>query len=187
MLANTNYADTGAIGSAVRMDPTQDVYSDDPKYDNFGGYFQWVKTGADLNDPTWPYTAERNAVANPVAQLYTASDKAKSKSLVGNIEIDYKVHGLEDLRIHMNFGGDFSTGKQTYYASPSSFGSNTYYGRYGYEQIDKYNLSYNAYAQYMKDFNEKHHLISWRVMSGNISIMKVITITMDYIRKQINL
>lgn len=163
MLANTNYADTGAIGSAVRMDPTQDVYSDDPKYDNFGGYFQWVKTGADLNDPTWPYTAERNAVANPVAQLYTASDKAKSKSLVGNIEIDYKVHGLEDLRIHMNFGGDFSTGKQTYYASPSSFGSNTYYGRYGYEQIDKYNLSYNAYAQYMKDFNEKHH---FDIMAG---------------------
>lgn len=32
-----------------------------------------------------------------------------------------------------------------------------YYGRYGFEKIDKYNLSLNAYAQYFKDFNENHH------------------------------
>ncbi len=157
MIAKTRYANTGAISAAVRMDPTQDVFSDDPKFSNFGGYFQWVKNGSELNDPNWAYTSERNAVGNPVSLLNMQDERAKSKSFVGNVEVDYKVHGLEDLRIHMNFGGDFSTGKQTLNTSPSSFGSDTYYGRYGYEEIDKYNLSYNAYIQYYKDFNDKHH------------------------------
>ena len=162
MVANTDYANTGAIGAAVRMDPTQNVYADDPtdpRYANFGGYFQWSKQNdySGINDPTWPWIAERNAVGNPVSLLNMQDESAKSKSLVGNVEIDYKVHGLEDLRIHMNFGGDFSTGKQTLNVSPNSYGDNTYYGRYGYEEIDKYNLSYNAYIQYMKDFNDKHH------------------------------
>ena len=168
MIANTDYANTGAISAAVRMDPTQNVFADDrndPRYANFGGYFQWSKENdySGINDPTWPWIAERNAVGNPVSLLNMQDESANSKSLVGNIEIDYKVHGLEDLRVHMNFGGDFSTGKQTLNVSPSSYGDNTYYGRYGYEKVDKYNLQYNAYVQYMKDFNEKHH---FDIMAG---------------------
>jgi iron complex outermembrane receptor protein len=157
MVANTRYANTGAISAATRMDPTQSIYSTDSKYNNFGGYFQWLKDGGDLNDPTWAYTSERNAVRNPVAMLDQYNDKAKSKSLIGNVELDYKVHGFDDLRIHMNFGGDFSTGKQTTWESPNASGSNAYYGWDGWNKEDKYNLSYNAYAQYYKDFNKAHH------------------------------
>jgi iron complex outermembrane receptor protein len=82
MVANTRYANTGAISAATRMDPTQSIYSTDSKYNNFGGYFQWLKDGGDLNDPTWAYTSERNAVRNPVAMLEQYNDKAKSKSLI---------------------------------------------------------------------------------------------------------
>ena len=84
-------------------------------------------------------------------------ERAKSKSFVGNIEADYKVHGFEDLRLHVNAGADYSTGKQTLWESPAIGNENVYYGRYGFEKIDKYNLSFNAYAQYFKDFNENHH------------------------------
>ncbi len=157
MLANTRYANTGAISAATRMDPTQPIYSADEKFQNFGGYFQWLKDGKDLNDPTWPYITERNAVRNPVAMLEQFNDKAKSKSAIGNIELDYKIHGLEDLRLHMNFGADLSTGKQTTWESPNASGDNAYYGWDGWNKEDKYNLSYNVYGQYYKDFNENHH------------------------------
>lgn len=129
----------------------------DDKFNNFGNYFQWVKDGSELSDPTWPYVFERNAVTNPVALLDLRDDRAKSKSFVGNIEADYKVHGFEDLRLHVNAGADYSTGKQTLWESPAIGNENVYYGRYGFEKIDKYNLSLNAYAQYFKDFNENHH------------------------------
>lgn len=94
---------------------------------------------------------------NPVALLDLRDERAKSKSFVGNIEADYKVHGFEDLRLHVNAGADYSTGKQTLWESPAIGNENVYYGRYGFEKIDKYNLSLNAYAQYFKDFNENHH------------------------------
>lgn len=129
----------------------------DDKFNNFGNYFQWVKDGSELSDPTWPYVFERNAVTNPVALLDLRDERAKSKSFVGNIEADYKVHGFEDLRLHVNAGADYSTGKQTLWESPAIGNENVYYGRYGFEKIDKYNLSLNAYAQYFKDFNENHH------------------------------
>ena len=44
---------------------------------------------------------------------------------------------------------DLSTGKQTTDVSPYSF-TNNYYGSYGFEEIDKYNLSFNTYLQYVK-------------------------------------
>ena len=157
MQANTRYANTGAVSSAVRFDPTQTVRSYDDKFNNFGNYFQWVKDGSELSDPTWSYVFERNAVKNPVALLDLRDERAKSKSFVGNIEADYKVHGFEDLRLHVNAGADYSTGKQTLWESPAIGSENVYYGRYGFEKIDKYNLSLNAYAQYFKDFNENHH------------------------------
>lgn len=163
MLANTQYANDGAITAAARMDPTHTIKDDGEDYKNFGGYFQWLKSGEDLNDPAWPLTTERNAVRNPVAMLEQYDKQAKSKSLVGNLELDYKIHGFEDLRLHMNFGADISTGKETTWESPNASGDNTYYGWDGWEKEDKYNLSYNAYAQYYKDFNEKHH---FDIMAG---------------------
>ena len=64
------------------------------------------------------------------------------------MEVDYKFHFLPDLRLHMNGGMDVSTGKQNTDVSPYS-ASNNYYGSYGWEKIDKYNLSFNSYLQYV--------------------------------------
>lgn len=157
MIANNRYADGDAIGAAIYMNPTFAVRnSSDILTKYFGGYTQWVSDGSALNDPAWPYTSNRNATKNPVATLDLKDDTANSKSFIGNVELDYKVHGLEDLRLHMNLGGDFSTGKQTTMISPYSV-SNNYYGWNGWEKIYKYNKMLNAYAQYNKDFNKIHH------------------------------
>ena len=156
MIANTRYANTSAVNAAVWMDPTQSIYDSRDEYKNFGGYFQWTSNGAALNDPNWPLTYNTLATKNPVALLDQQDDNATSKTFIGNAEFDYKVHGFEDLRLHMNLGADYSTGKQTTIISPYS-STNHYYGWDGWTETDKYNLLFTAYAQYMKDFNEANH------------------------------
>ena len=156
MIAKTRYANTSAVNAAVWMDPTQDIYDSRDEYKNFGGYFQWTSNGAALNDPNWPLTYNTLATKNPVALLDQQDDNATSKTFIGNAEFDYKVHGFEVLRLHMNLGADYSTGKQTTIISPYS-STNHYYGWDGWTETDKYNLLFTAYAQYMKDFNEAHH------------------------------
>ncbi len=161
MYAHNRYANTDAINDAVRMDPTQPVYSDDPG-DNYGGYFAWKADGSAYNDPSYPTIQNTYAGSNPLARINEKDDRANSFDYMGNVEVDYKIHGLEDLRVHMNFSGDWGNGKQnTTYApwGPSNF----YYGNDGYVKENKYNLIYTAYAQYYKDFNEKHH---FDVMGG---------------------
>ena len=163
MYSKTTYANAGsAIGSAIFMDPTKPVY--DPIKDNgFGGYWQWSST-ADWGDTVWNKNINTYAPGNPVAALNNYSDTGKSKALVGNIEADYKVHGFEDLHIHMNAGMDITSGKSNKSQSPYSYTSDVYYyGNYGWNTQDTYNLSFNLYAQYMKDVADIHH---FDVMAG---------------------
>ena len=155
MYAYNRYANTAAINDAVRMDPTQPVYYGDPG-DNYHGYFAWQADGSAYKDPMYPTIMNTYAGSNPVARLNEKRDHANSFDYMGNVEVDYKIHGFEDLRLHMNFSGDWGRGKQnTTYApwGPSNF----YYGNDGYTKERKYNLIYSAYAQYLKDFNDKHH------------------------------
>lgn len=163
MIAKNRYADGSAVGSAVSFDPTRSVRSDDPYHQYyFDGYFQWNTDASSLNDDTWKRTFNSNAPGNPVALLEEKDDRAISKSLIGNLELDYKFHFLPDLHAHVNGGMDLSTGKQYTDVSPYS-STNNYYGSYGWEQKDKYNLSLNAYLQYSKDFTDKHR---FDVMAG---------------------
>lgn len=163
MIAKNRYADGSAVGSAVSFDPTQSVRSDDPYHQYyFDGYFQWNTDASSLNDDTWKRTFNSNAPGNPVALLEEKDDRAISKSLIGNLELDYKFHFLPDLHAHVNGGMDLSTGKQYTDVSPYS-STNNYYGSYGWGQKDKYNLSLNAYLQYSKDFTDKHR---FDVMAG---------------------
>ena len=163
MIAKNRYADGSAVGSAVSFDTTQSVRSDDPYHQYyFDGYFQWNTDASSLNDDTWKRTFNSNAPGNPVALLEEKDDRAISKSLIGNLELDYKFHFLPDLHAHVNGGMDLSTGKQYTDVSPYS-STNNYYGSYGWEQKDKYNLSLNAYLQYSKDFTDKHR---FDVMAG---------------------
>ena len=82
--------------------------------------------------------------------LNNRSDKGKSKVLMGNIELDYKIHGFEDLHLHVNGGMDVASGKSNKNYNRFDL-DNYYYGRVGWNTQDTYNLSLNMYAQYMKN------------------------------------
>ena len=155
MHAYNRYANTDAINDAVRMDPTQPVYAGNFN-DNYNGYFAWTSDGSAYKDPRYPTIMNTYAGSNPVARLEEKNDRAHSFDYMGNVEVDYKIHGFEDLRLHMNFSGDWGNGKQKTTFDPWG-PSNFYYGNDGYTKESKYNLIYTAYAQYYKDFNEKHH------------------------------
>lgn len=156
MYSNTTYANTSAIGAASEMDPTKPVMIDSEFYNkNFGGYFQY-SSPVDRGDDEWKYSINSLSTRNPMAYLNTTSDKGKGKELTGNIELDYKIHGLEDLHLHVNAGMDLKSGKSDKYYSRYNY-DNYYYGSQGWNTQDTYNLSLNMYAQYTKDFGKNHH------------------------------
>ena len=162
MYSNTTYANTSAIGAASEMDPTKPVMIDSEFYNkNFGGYFQY-SSPVDRGDDEWKYSINSLSTRNPMAYLNTTSDKGKGKELTGNIELDYKIHGLEDLHLHVNAGMDLKSGKSDKYYSRYNY-DNYYYGSQGWNTQDTYNLSLNMYAQYTKDFGKNHH---FDVMGG---------------------
>jgi iron complex outermembrane receptor protein len=168
MFAHSLFADGGAVGAAFRFDPTQDPYAYTSPYhkammgdkvtqtlNNFGGFFEWPTAGA-YGDDSWPYTYERNATRNPLAMLDLVKESAYSRAFIGSADVDYKIHGFEDLRLHLTLGADISKGRQHRMGSPMS-PQYTYYGSYGAEEITKRNLSLSTYAQYYKDFAKVHH------------------------------
>ena len=155
MYAHNKYANTGAIGNAVGFDPTQPVRSSDDKFKSYNGYWQWLQT-APYGDSSWPYSKIALAGSNPVSQLEANNNRANSYDYQGNIEVDYQIHGFEDLRVHMNFSGDWANGKQTQDVEPWS-PDNQYYGYHKIDKENKYNLNYTAYLQYYKDFAKTQH------------------------------
>ena len=84
-----------------------------------------------------------------MAALEQRNKKANSNDFVGNVEVDYKVHFLPDLRLHASIGGEYADGNEREIVSPYSY-TNNYYGWNGLSTQYKYNISYNAYAQYIK-------------------------------------
>ncbi|MGL5937907.1 MAG: SusC/RagA family TonB-linked outer membrane protein [Phocaeicola sp.] len=160
MISNSRFADTGVLGAAMSFDPTQSIYyqSEDQalmdKYNtSFGGYFQWTGTN-NFNDDSWPLAPNSLAQKNPVSTLDYQNNRATSKTLVGNLELDYKFHFLPEMRFHVNGGMDLSTGKQKNEIDPRS-ASNNYFGYSGLDKTDKYNLLFNSYLQYGKEFSSQ--------------------------------
>ncbi len=157
---DSRWADSGAVGNAVRMDPTQPIYSNDPKYAGVGGYFEWMQVNG--SDSAWPYTKNTNAPYNPVAMLDNHDNNGKTHSFIGSADIEYKIHGFEDLRLHLTLGGDFTSGHGHNISANISNTSN-YWGNNSYYRQTKENLQLSTYAQYFKDFNDKHH---FDIMAG---------------------
>lgn len=151
MAEKDRYANTGdAIGSALSQDPTRPVYSDDPRYAFTGGYWQNVQS-ADFSDPDWAYTVNKNSPRNPLASLNQTHMYAHSNDVTGNAEVDYKIHGFEDLHIHGSFGGQYTNTRQQNTNSMYGY-ENNYYGWNGMTYVWQYSMTGNAYAQYMHEF-----------------------------------
>ncbi|MCI6558203.1 MAG: TonB-dependent receptor [Prevotella sp.] len=159
--SKTNPGGQDAIGMAVRMDPTRPVRSDDPRFTNWGGYWQWTKSVSEY-DPTFPYAMLDDAPKNPVELVDHYNFYKKSHVLLGNFEADYKIHGFEDLRLHVNLAGEYTTGGEYDNKNPQS-NLGFYYGGTSENTEKRYNLLATAYAQYLKDFNKANH---FDIMAG---------------------
>ena len=179
MAEKDSYVDAGAVvGGALAMDPTRPVYDHSAIGDAFfGGYYQNYQGTDAYPDPNWTYTSNTNTPQNPVAYLNQKSCIAHSSDFTGNIEMDYKIHGFEDLHLHASFGGQYTSSTQDDWTSPYSY-DNNYYGWNGVTKYYKYSITANAYAQYQHTFGahnidvmvggeESHyHRNGWNAGSG---------------------
>ena len=110
MIMDNRFANTGAVSQAVQFDPTKPVYLSDEE-GGINGYYTW--RGVDGKHNTM-------ANQNPVALLEDKYDFSHAKRFVGNAQIDYKIHGLEDLRLNLNLGVDVSKSKGTVDVAPGA-------------------------------------------------------------------
>ena len=153
MFEKDRYAKVGdAIGNALSMDPTQPVYGNGEDYKYVGGYFQYLQNKSDqISDPDWKKMAASQVTQNPVAVLDNYKCIAKSNDISGNLEVDYKIHGFEDLHLHAAIGAQYTDGKQDETISKYSY-SNNYFGYYGYDHAYKYSIEGKAFAEYAHKF-----------------------------------
>ena len=159
--SKTKPGGTDAVGAAISMDPTRPVRSNDEQFKNWGGYWQWTKATTSY-DSTFPYARNDDAPANPVEKVENYNFYKSAHVLLGNVEADYKIHGFEDLHLHANLAGEYTTGGEYDNKNPqSTYGY--YFGGTSENTEKKYNVLATAYAQYTKDFNKANH---FDIMAG---------------------
>ncbi|MDR1974654.1 MAG: TonB-dependent receptor [Bacteroidales bacterium] len=148
---SSHFGNGDAIGAALRMDPTKPVYNPlADENDLFNGYWQWTTDAAGR-------VPNGMATANPVSLLNSKTDIGTALRSFGNLQIDYKIHGFEDLRANINLGYDVANGYGSVVReewAPSTF--------FGLGERSKYNqlrtdLMLEAYLAYSKDIG-KHHV-----------------------------
>jgi len=143
MYIKNRFADTGAVGDAVRFDPTHPVKStDEPFASKTEGYWQWITSAGAPNS---------NAPRNPLALLEQRDDHSKAYDFMGNLDLDYKMHFLPELRAHLNLATNISNGKQDTWVSPYSATNMSNGGYLGYSLEDKWSRQLTAYLQYTKE------------------------------------
>lgn len=156
MAMNHRFADGGAVGAAVKYDPTQEVAPTDQNALN--GRFWWNRgLGTATIENCNPMASQ-----NPLALLYDKNDVSKANRLIANALIDYKIHGFEDLKLSLNLGIDMSKSKGTVDVAPGteqSFHSTSqsgsgYHTNYDSHRVDQ---TLEFYLNYNKDLG-KHNI-----------------------------
>ena len=111
----------------------------------FGGFHEVVDPA---NNPA------QGAIANPVAMLEQYDNRSKVWRFVGNFDVDYRLHFLPELRLHVTGGYDYSHGKRSVSMPQNSFDNYTS-GGYRYTQGPQKNTNrlLTAYANYNKTFD----------------------------------
>jgi len=155
-MINNRFADTGAISNAIGFDPTKPVYDNTSPY---GGYFQWLQPNGN------PVAV--GAPKNPVALLKQRNNSSNATRSIGNIQFDYKMHFLPELRANLNLGYDISNSYGDDTTFDSATASSVELAKLGsithYEQSKK-NILSDFYLNYAKDLKSINSSID--VMAG---------------------
>jgi iron complex outermembrane receptor protein len=134
------FANRGAIGSAIIFDPTQPVYDSTSPFD---GYFTWIDPNTNLQYNLAP--------VNPVALINLTDDHSYVKRFIGNSKFDYKLHFFNDITATINIGIDKaqSTGHSISSAKlPTS--DTSWQGVHNQYTNDNTNKLLNSYLTYTK-------------------------------------
>ncbi|WP_026899093.1 SusC/RagA family TonB-linked outer membrane protein [Daejeonella oryzae] len=113
-LSNSRFADQGAIGAAASFDPTQPVESGNA---NYGGYYEWL-------DAASTNGLRSLSPKNPLGLLEQRDDNSNVKRSIGNIQFDYTLPFLRDLRANLNLGYDVSKGSGTIFVPEAAASNN---------------------------------------------------------------
>ena len=140
------WGDSGAVGNALAFDPTKPVKSAD------GTYYNWIDN--------------RLSSINPVSMLYDAHSTGESWRSIGNVQLDYKIHGFEDLRFNLNLGYDVSDFQTKYYRDPDSYiARREALGTGDYSNKQK-NVNRNTLLEFYADYNHEFKHSNLDVMAG---------------------
>lgn len=142
------FKDDGAVGAAVVFDPTQSVFA--PGFENYGGYFEWLDSTG---------TPNTNATKNPLSMLNQRYDLSYVSRVLGNIQFDYKMHFLPELRANLNLGYDYSDSNGNTTVLPTA--ATEYYRKGSYRRYtqEKKNKLLEFYLNYTKDISAINSLV----------------------------
>ena len=137
------FANQSAIWGGATHSPFSPIYDDDAN-SPFGGYYE----AHDAN-----YVPITGATGNPVGLLFNRKDTSKVYRLIGNVDVDYRMHFLPDLRFHATAGYDYSQGKGDIYVPASAYQYYNSKGRdYSYGPQKNHNKLLTLYLNYNKEF-----------------------------------
>src|SRR6266498_140924 len=143
------FADEGAIGAAVSFDPTQPVKADN----KYGGYYEWLQAD---NKPI------DLATRNPLGLLELRNNNSDVNRIIGNIQLDYKLHFLPDLHVMVNLGVDNASGKGDDNIDSVSATNYKTAGRFTHYEQKKKNYLYGVslfYNKELKSINSKFDIL----------------------------
>lgn len=165
MNMDTRFANTDAVGQAIQFDPTKPVY--DPE--GLNGYSWWNYGKTDASGKPIYTIDNYNSMANmnPVALLNDKNDISNAKRFIGNAQIDYKIHGLEDLRLNLNLGLDISKSNGTVDVAPGTEQSldNTMQSGSGYH-TNYSQLKRDQTLEFYADYSKTLGAHSFSIMAG---------------------
>lgn len=171
------FADSGAVGAAAFFDPTKPIYDEENRYN---GYWNWgIVQGAQAD----------LATQNPLSLLYDRNNHGTTKRSLGNIQLDYKIHGLEDLHANLNLGYDVAKTTGRNFVNSNSVQSSLDKTFIGLGQGNTWNnLRRNHlldfYMNYAKNIESiKSNFDIMQVIPGNISIMPIMISPIQTLQK----
>lgn len=144
-LNNNRFASGNAIWGGATFNPTIPVYSGS---EDFGGYSEAIDNSG---------TPVTSAVINPLGLLLQNTSASTVSRMVGNFDVDYKIHLLPDLKFHATLGYDYAEGKGEVYVPASAAQYYLSGGRdyaYGPQKLEnKLLTTYLNYNKKLDDIN----------------------------------
>lgn len=142
---DNRFANSNAIWNAATWNPTIPVYSGN---DTFGGYTEATDNVGQL---------VTGGTVNPLGALKQYKSTSRVSRVVGNFDVDYKMHFLPELKFHATLGYDYAKGQGKIYVPAEAAQYETTHGRdYKYGPQKNTNRLLTTY------FNYNKYLDSWK-------------------------